>query len=76
MQQGASRDRDEQRSPQAPETPASAHPGFDRLRALAQREGQQGKRQKPQGGSAGRGQRPGRGGGQPGGSSQGRRRRR
>jgi ribonuclease R len=91
-QQGGARQGDEQRPRQGSEADASTHPGFDRLRALAEREGQLGKQQaqrgspgglqKPGGrndrrdGSPGRGQRQGGGGDARGGSGQGRRRRR
>jgi len=91
-QQGGARERGEQRPRQESEATASAHPGFDRLRALAGREGRVGKhqgqggespgrRQKPGGRSdrrdgSGRGQRPDGGGDARGGSGQGRRRRR
>ena len=61
---------------QAPAGAPSSHPGFDRLRTLAQREGRSGKPRNQQGGSAGRGQRTGAGKGRSDGSGRGRRRRR
>jgi ribonuclease R len=90
-QQGGARARDEQRPGQESESATSAHPGFDRLRALAGREGpgkrpadsgrSPNRRQQPGSRNDGRdraqgpGQRPG-GGGHRDGSGQGRRRRR
>ncbi|HEY1333079.1 MAG TPA: VacB/RNase II family 3'-5' exoribonuclease, partial [Myxococcaceae bacterium] len=91
-QQGGALDRDAQRSRQEPQSAASPHPGFDRLRGLAQREGlgkhraqggkapdrrqQPGRKNDRRDGSPGRGQRHGAGGDARGGSSPGRRRRR
>jgi ribonuclease R len=55
---------------------SSPHPGFDRLRTLAEGKGRSGKHQDPRGGSPGRGQRTGAGKTRPDGSGRGRRRRR
>jgi ribonuclease R len=76
VQQTGARDRDARRARQEPEAAGSAHPGFDRLRALAQREGGSGKQQGQRGESPGGRQKPGGRSDRRDGSGRGRRRRR
>jgi len=76
VQQTGARDRDARRARQEQEAAGSAHPGFDRLRALAQREGGSGKQQGQRGESPGGRQKPGGRSDRRDGSGRGRRRRR